>query len=127
MQLEPDGSLMKAFMEFLHIAIQYSGLVLVAILGSTANYISQIRNRHKMFSIVELIGEWFISGFSALMVALVCEEFGVSWTMTVVMCGIAGHMGGRTMFILESALSKYLKRRYPNVFKDIDLGDKPNE
>ncbi len=89
-------------------------LVLLALWGGTASYISRIRERHEQFRTVELIGEWCISGFAGLISAYICLEFDASWQLTCFAAGMAGHMGGRAINVLEVR------------FKSM-LGGKPNE
>lgn len=132
MEFKPDGGLMKSFIELLNIGVQYIGFIIVALLGGTVNYIGQVKDKKRVFSVIELIGEWFLSGFSALMIALLCEEYGISWNLTVVACGIAGHMGGKVMFILEIAITRYFTKKFPSVFeqpcdrrKDDEGGNNP--
>lgn len=76
--------------------------VLLAVWGGTANYISRVRKEGMKFSLVELIGEWSISGFAGVITALVCAEMGISVMMTYALVGISGHAGGRAMFVLEN-------------------------
>ena len=82
--------------------IGYIWLVTLAIWGGTASYLSRIKQRKLPFSFVELVGEWMISGFSGLLTAYVCAEAGLSWHMTAFFTGIAGHLGGRGLFLLEA-------------------------
>lgn len=127
MEFKPDGGLMKSLIDLLNASMQYIGFVVVALLGGTANYIGQIKNKKRIFSIVELVGEWFISGFSALMIALLCEEYNYSWHLTVVACGIAGHMGGRLTFILEAAAARYMRKKFPALFNDSDFNRRKDD
>jgi uncharacterized membrane protein len=76
--------------------------VILAVWGGTANYISRVRKEGMKFSTVELIGEWSISGFVGVITALICMEMGVSDMLTYALVGIAGHAGGRAIFILEN-------------------------
>lgn len=81
-------------------------LAILAIWGGTASYIGRQRKMNKQFRLVELIGEWIISGFAGVVVAYVCYEFQFSWSLTCFMSGIAGHMGGRAIYLLESRFKK---------------------
>lgn len=90
----------------------YIWLVILAIWGGTASYLSRIKQRKLPFSMVELIGEWMISGFSGLLTAYVCAEGGLSWHMTAFFTGIAGHLGGRGIFLMEA----YVRRRCEDIF-----------
>ena len=89
---------------------EYTGhiwLILLALWGGTASYLSRIQQRKLPFSLVELAGEWCISGFSGVLTAYICAEAGLSWHMIAFFTGIAGHLGGRGLFMLE----QYAKRR----------------
>jgi len=100
-----DG-LMKLVMDNL----SYGWFVLMAFWGGTANYISR-RNKDKLpFSIIELVGEWSISGFAGLITAYICMDMGLSFALTSAAAGIGGHMGGRAIYLIEQVvLSKVSK------------------
>lgn len=82
-----------------------AGLMLVlAMWGGLVNYISRIKSGTvKTFSVVELLGEFVISGFSGFLVYLLAVHLGVDQLLTAVLVGIAGHAGGRTIFFIERA------------------------
>lgn len=79
----------------------YAWMLLLAIWGGTASYISRIRKTKSPFSVIELIGEWTISGFAGVVTALVCYRFQFDFYATSAAVGIAGHMGGRAIGMLE--------------------------
>ena len=105
----------------------YLWFVVLAVWGGTANYISRARReRDHVFSVVELMGEWTISGFSGLLTAYLCAEAGFSYYITAVACAIAGHMGGRAICIIEGLF----KSRLPsvsNVGGNADNKEKKND
>jgi hypothetical protein len=76
--------------------------VFLAIWGGTVNYISRIKKNGMKFSIVELVGEWTISGFSGLITGFICMHYNVPIYMTFVSVAIAGHAGGKTIHALEN-------------------------
>ena len=85
----------------------YVIFIILAIWGGTVNYVSKHKptpansqGEHK-FKVAELLGEWFISGFAGLLVALICIELKLSLEVTAACAGVAGHMGGRMLFVLE--------------------------
>lgn len=83
----------------------YIWFICLACLGGSANYINKVRsNKEKTFSVVELLGEWVLSGFTGLITAYVCVDQGFSFELTAAACGIAGHMGGRGVYIVEQWL-----------------------
>jgi hypothetical protein len=80
----------------------YLWFVLLALWGGTVSYISRVRKNKTPFSLVELLGEWTISGFAGLITAYICAEMEFSFYVTAALTGICGHMGGRAIFILEN-------------------------
>jgi len=101
--------------EFLKDALEtisvYLWFISLACLGGTANYISKLKqNKSKTFSIAELLGELLISGFTGLMTYYLCMDQGLSIPLTSFAVGVAGHMGGRGMYLFEQyVLSKLPK------------------
>lgn len=90
----------------------YVLFVLMAIWGGTAAYISRIKKSCKPFSLLELVGEWSISGFSGLVTGLLCHAYQVDFFITTAVVGISGHMGGRLIFLVERAGASYVQRRF---------------
>ncbi|MCY1310560.1 LydA holin phage, holin superfamily III [compost metagenome] len=60
------------------------------------------------FSLVELIGEWTISSFAGIVVAYLCLAAGAPFYITAAFAGVAGHMGGRAIELLERRVSGWL-------------------
>ena len=89
------------FRQLIETGIGWLWFIVLAIWGSTANYISRIRKDKMKFRAVELIGEWTISGFAGVVTGLICMEYNISLNMTFAMVAIAGHAGGRAIFLLE--------------------------
>jgi len=89
----------------------YVLFMFMAIWGGTAAYMSRIKRSGSSFSLVELVGEWSISGFSGLVTALICQAYGVNFYITSAAVGISGHMGGRLIFILERWGQRYIESR----------------
>lgn len=54
----------------------------------------------------DLIGEIATSAFAGMLTFWVCEGIGVPLIVTAPMAGIAGHMGGRAIDMLETHLLK---------------------
>lgn len=91
-----------SFVEMFKGTIGYFWLILLAIWGGTVNYLLRLRKGHVLvFSFTELIGEWAISGFAGLLTAFVCAEMGMSWQLTAFFTGVAGHLGGRAIYLFE--------------------------
>lgn len=96
---EHISSFIQEFKEMLG----YFWLTILAIWGGTANYMTRLKENKTAFSFAELVGEWAISGFAGLITAFMCVEAGLTWQMTAVFTGVAGHLGGRTIAMLEDA------------------------
>ena len=95
--------------QFFEAGLGYLWFVVLAIWGGTANYITRRKKDKSMpFSLIELLGEWVISAFAGILTALICAEMGMSYYMTAAVAGVAGHMGGRAIFMLELAIQKRL-------------------
>jgi len=85
-------------------------LLVLAVWGGTVNYVARVkRGVIARFSIVELLGEWLISGFSGICMWLVCVHFSVPDFLTALFVALAGHAGGRTVYAFESLLDARLK------------------
>ena len=100
----------------------YIWFILLALWGGTVNYLSRIKQgKVEVFSFAELVGEWAISGFAGLLTAYICIETQMSWHMTAFFTGIAGHLGGRAIFIFES----YFKSKIPGGSDAIQSTERP--
>lgn len=104
----------KFIQDIFESGIGYIWFILLAVWGGTVNYISRLKeNQQIKFSFVELIGEWAISGFAGLLTAYVCVALEFSFPMTAFFTGVAGHMGGRAIFMFEI----YFKKKIASWFK----------
>lgn len=93
----------------------YFWMIALAIWGGTASYITRIRKAKMPFSIVELIGEWAISGFVGVITALACYKLQFDFVTTSACAGIAGHMGARAIGMFEHYLTERAKMLAPNI------------
>jgi hypothetical protein len=84
----------------------YLWLIVLAIWGGTASYLSRIKRDKISFSMIELMGEWAISGFAGIVTSYVCYSLGWDFYLTAACTGVAGHMGGRAIYLLEKYVSK---------------------
>jgi len=91
-------------------SVGFVWLIIIAIWGGTASYLARLKKKEGEFSMVELIGEWTISGFAGIITAYFCQEFALSFFMTAAMAGIAGHMGGRAISLIECAVESRAKK-----------------
>lgn len=87
--------------ELIAYSAQYVWLMVIALWGGTASYISRVKRGERPFSVIELIGEWFVSGFAGVMCMYICMYLEMSTPITAAATGIAGHMGGRAIFLIE--------------------------
>jgi len=92
--------------QFLETGLGYLWFIFLAAWGGTVSYITRRKKEKTQFSIVELIGEWVISGFSGLITAFICQEMNITFMFTAAATGIAGHMGGRGIYLLEIFIKK---------------------
>jgi hypothetical protein len=81
-------------------------LLILAIWGGTANYLNRLKNSKQPFKLVELLGEWTVSGFAGMLTAYLCIELGTSWQVMCFCAGISGHMGGRAIYLFEAKFKK---------------------
>jgi hypothetical protein len=84
----------------------YVWLFILAIWGGTVNYLSRIKRDKIAFSMIELAGEWAISGFAGIVTAYVCYSLQFDFYITAACTGIAGHAGGRAIYLLEKFITK---------------------
>jgi len=89
-------------------ALGFAWLVFMSIWGGTASYIERVRKKDTPFSIIELVGEWVICGFSGIITAYLCVDANLTFYETAALTGIAGHLGGRGLFVIEN----YIKNKY---------------
>ena len=82
--------------------------LIFALWGGLANYLGTVRRGHRVFSFLELIGELVVSGFSGTLVYAICQEYGISEWLSVALVGMGGHLGSRTVFIIERQIRRRL-------------------
>lgn len=93
----------------------YLLVLALAVWGGVVNFLFHLRQGRYTggFSIYALISDIVTSGFAGLLAFWVCSETellqGTYWTYVIV--GIAGHMGSRTIALLETRLSPWLSGR----------------
>lgn len=106
----PDGSGGEHIRQLLQTFGAYIWLIMLAFWGGTASYISRIRRKQLPFSIIELVGEWCISGFAGVVTMQICLDTGLSIYITAAATGISGHMGGRAIYLIENWFTARFKR-----------------
>lgn len=90
---------------------EYIWFVLLAMIGGTINYVSRVRrNAAHKFSVVELLGEWVVSGFVGVLTIYLGLAF--NWPMPLIgfACGISGHMAGRIVYMLDNRASAWVEK-----------------
>ncbi len=112
MQTEPD--LFHNYKEY----FPFAWMIGLSFWGGIAGYLRKIKEGHNRFSVTELIGELFISGFVGVLTFLLCQSAQLNPLLTAAMVGISGHMGSRAIFIIE----KIVVAKFNKVLPD----DKPN-
>jgi hypothetical protein len=104
--LEPAQSAVADFIK--DTGLNYLWFVALAIWGGTSSYLSRIKRDKLPFSMIELMGEWFISGFAGIITSYMCYSLGWDFYLTAAATGIAGHMGGRAIYLMESYFARKL-------------------
>lgn len=78
----------------------YALIVLISVWGGLINYLGRVR-RGATWQIGELLIELAISSFAGLVIGLIAIACNVSPLMSMALAGLAGHAGGRTVFVLD--------------------------
>ena len=74
----------------------------IAMWGGIVNYRTKVMTgKIPAFSFIYLAGELFVSGFAGVLVWNICVALDLSPYWTAASVGIAGHMGGRLIEMLE--------------------------
>jgi hypothetical protein len=88
----------------------------LAMWGGVANYAARVKGgTAHAWSIFELAGEMVISGFVGTLAYVACKEFAVTEWITAATVGMAGHLGSRSVFILERILRAKFARVVPDL------------
>jgi len=97
-----------------YVALPYLWVLFLSIWGGVVSFAGKVRRGEtRWLNIMELVGEIFTSGFAGAMTFLICEATGMNQLLSACMVGIAGHMGARTIFMLEKMLEKKLNDKLP--------------
>lgn len=102
---------MEEFESLLKEVGAYIWYIVVAVIGSSVSYLGQIRSGDKEFSLIEMIGEWFTSGFVGLITAYAGVALDLSFPLIAALCGITGHMGGRAIYMAEGAVKNFVESK----------------
>lgn len=96
---------MKEFMmQYTEALIMYFLALVLAFWGGVSKYLFRLRRTQDMrFKLAELISESVTSSFSGIVCALLTQEYITdSFIVILAVAGLAGHAGGRALFIVES-------------------------
>jgi len=83
---------------FLDAVIETFPFVGVAILGYS------IHALEKHISFMQFLASALTAGFTAFLTAMITPEFGLSYGMTTMICGVIGYTGGKTIDIFSDAI-----------------------
>lgn len=90
--------------------ITYAWVIIVACAGGIAGFHRKMREgAARPFNITEFIGEIFTSGLVGIVTFWMCEWAGVAPLLSAVFIAISGHMGSRTLLIME----KWVEAKWP--------------
>lgn len=79
-----------------------------AIFGSLVSYTRRIsKGEIERFSIMELIGELVTSAFAGWITFVIAGKSGIDSEIVYCLVGISGHMGARTVFMLDTLLGRF--------------------
>jgi LydA holin phage, holin superfamily III len=90
--------------------ITYLWVLGLSALGGVVAFARKVREGHaRAWNFAEFVGELVTSGFAGVMTFYMCEYSNFAPLLTASLVGIAGHMGSRAIFLLES----FLDAKYP--------------
>lgn len=95
-------------------------LLVLSAWGGTASYLTRLKKSKAPFSFMELVGEWTISAFAGVVTAYACYEMNFSFYATAACAGIAGHMGGRGIALVERGIERLWHKRFGKGGQDED-------
>lgn len=95
---------------FSYSILTYMWVMAIAMWGGIVNYLSKVKDGviHRL-SLMEFIGELFVSGFVGVITFWLCELSDIHPLLSAALIGISGHMGSRAIFQMEA----FLKTKFP--------------
>lgn len=85
--------------------------ILMAAGGGAVNWWAKVKQGHtRVFNVVELLGEVFVSGFVGLAVFMGLAGIGQPEGVCACAAGISGHMSTRLLLVLERAAEAKLRK-----------------
>lgn len=99
--------------------VGYTELIVVSMFGVWAGlvkWLSRIGDRRRRAadarsSIGEFIADLATSSFVTVTTFIIMLSLGVNWLVCVALSGVAGHMGSRTLFVLENRVLQLLRSK----------------
>jgi len=89
--------------------LTYLWVLLLSIWGGITHHIRKVKSGALVrFSLSELVGDLFISGFLGVMTFYLCEYAQMDKLLTAFLVGISSHMGTRGLMMLEDLAAKKL-------------------
>lgn len=93
--------------------LTWAWVIGISAAGGLANFHRNLSSGHaRPFNFMELMGEVFTAVFVGTVTFLFCEWSGVNQLLTGGLCGLAGHMGTRAIFLAEQTVERYVQSRY---------------
>ena len=89
--------------------LTYFWVIGLALLGGLSNFLGK-RNRGEVraFNITELVGDLVISGFAGIITFYLCAYAGLDMMLTAALVGMCGHMGSRSIIMIERKIKSYV-------------------
>ncbi len=82
-------------------------MLAIAASGGFVSFYGKVKSgESKVFNIMELLGEVFVSALVGLVTYWICKGFAVNEWLTAAGVAISGHMGTRGIALVENALRK---------------------
>lgn len=89
--------------------LNYLWFIFMGIWGGTISYFEKYKATGK-HSMAKLLIEWTTSAFTGITTAYACDYMGLPFTATSALAGVAGHMGGRALFIIEKMIDSRARK-----------------
>lgn len=90
--------------------LTYGWVLLLSVMGGVVAFLRKLREGHtRVFNLIEFIGELCTSAFTGVVTFYLCEAAQFPPVLTAALVGISGHMGSRSLFLIEKHLTHKLK------------------
>lgn len=87
--------------------------IFTAFAGAFGSYANKLNNGHK-FAVVQMISMVFVSGFSGVMINLLCHHYGLDEYVTAALTGVSGLLGYDVMRPLFTSFFQALRKNLPD-------------